>query len=445
LTNLTTRLDSDSLQFDEDDLIGLDTQRAFLQQQLARIRKTQRFMAAASSSDKLMASALVLSFVERRIMSKYFKASRRFENNPGALLLVHRSRSPVSSVLSVLCGRLQSEGDMYWLPIIGERPWSESLYISAATPVWTMIGQLFLRFEVALRRWPWRLGLLVGDELSRDEKEDLARELLASCEHIDPFTEKFRLGMTTTEEVLSHASLQFLDDVFQNIPVSNLISEMSFAASHVRRQTTHGNEASVSTVASNHVLTVSKTNLGLQSPMQSSFAQHKKPVPKSAWQNFLKSKRSQMDMSDAAVAWQGIQLASVVSGAVSVQVAAEAAAEAASGQQQLRSNRSRAGCNRKHGCGGQGQWHTQLEPIVFSMHCGNDASEARLWTHFVTKSAARERRPHETLGDDLPKVNQNVVLCLTGIFVWTKGSMIDRVCIARTQTTWDDRASGPTS
>jgi hypothetical protein len=144
LTSLTECLDVESLQFDEDDLVGLDSQRAFLQQQTARLRKTTRFMAAEPTVDKLMASTLVLSLVERNIMAKCFKASRRFENGPGALLLVHRSCSPVTAVLRALCSRLQSEGAECWSPFIGDRAWSEPLYISASTPVWEMIGQLFL-------------------------------------------------------------------------------------------------------------------------------------------------------------------------------------------------------------------------------------------------------------------------------------------------------------
>ncbi len=62
----------------EDDVVGLDTQRQYMQQQLVRFRKTHRFLNSPSTPDKLMSCFLTLLPVEKQIMSKLFKVSSRF-------------------------------------------------------------------------------------------------------------------------------------------------------------------------------------------------------------------------------------------------------------------------------------------------------------------------------------------------------------------------------
>ncbi len=65
----------------------------------------------------------------------------------------------------------------------------------ASVPPWVEIGQLHMRSIKVFTRWPWKLGMLVGSEIHRDEKITLASELLKSCDHLDEFTKQFREGL----------------------------------------------------------------------------------------------------------------------------------------------------------------------------------------------------------------------------------------------------------
>ena len=133
----------------------------------------------------------------------------------------------------------------------------------ASTPMWMMVAQLMERFIVPFRSWPWRLGLLVGDRVDQAGKRAIAQQLLDTCDHLDAFTKAYKVGLHTVEDVLAPSSIRYTTDIFCNTPISNIVSEASFAASHVRRQSAHGNEPVPSTVTANHVLATAKTDLDL--------------------------------------------------------------------------------------------------------------------------------------------------------------------------------------
>ena len=105
-------------------------------------------------------------------------------------------------------------------------------------------------------------------------------------------------------------SVRFLADLLQSVPASNIVSEMSFAASHVRRQTTHGNEAAPSTLASNHVLATSKSNIDLLA-VRKSFGEGdpSQRIPTSAYHRFMQLSRATKSLQEISMEWKALSLA----------------------------------------------------------------------------------------------------------------------------------------
>ena len=212
--------------------------------------------------------------------------------------------------ITFCCQVLQDEGNPFWMPLVGWEAWSEQLYITASVPLWTLMGELFSRFGVPLQKWPWRLGNFLGDECAHVQKADLVDELIDACVHMDPFTKGYRQQLGTGEDVLSEDNMQFLSDLFSQVPVSSCISELSFSASHARRSTAHGMEATPSTLASNHVLALAKNKLdsavSLQRKVSTMFPLPAKRQAKCAYRNFIKHARSAgMPLAEAAQQWMG--------------------------------------------------------------------------------------------------------------------------------------------
>ena len=139
------------------------------------------------------------------------------------------------------------------------------------------------------------------------EKQDLASELCDLCDHTDPFTLQYKAGLVTAAEVLSEENLNFTRDCFINCPVANVISEASFAASHVRRQTDLGNAPALPTKASAHVLGASKTSLDLHVASHSSrwveLATRTGATATGRWKKFLAANRQRASMRDLAAEW----------------------------------------------------------------------------------------------------------------------------------------------
>ena len=299
------------VEFEEDDLTGQDTQRAFLRQEAVRMKKVQAMVTAKDAPQKLMATAITVK-TSLNILGAGFEASRWSAGVTTSLLdFIHESKSPPMHTITFCCQVLQDEGNPFWMPLLGWETWHEQLYITASVPQWTLIGELFSRFVVLLRQWPWKLGNLLGDEYTRALKDDLADELLDACVHMDPFTKGYRQPLRTRDDVLREDNIQFLGDVFSQVPVSNCISELSFAASHVRRSTSHGNEAAPSTIASNHVLTMAKSKLDSTVSLQRKVSTIPPPPatkqPRCAYRNFVKGARSAgTPLAEAARQWKGM-------------------------------------------------------------------------------------------------------------------------------------------
>ena len=125
------------------------------------------------------------------------------------------------------------------------------------------------------------------------------------------------MGLHSVDDVLAPENIQFTTDVFSNMPISNIVSEASFAGSHVRRQSSHGNHGSLATVATNHILAASKTDLDLAlaaaeaAPQQQRQRQRQRQPgrARSDWQWYMQHQSSQSSMKELAVSWRGLSSA----------------------------------------------------------------------------------------------------------------------------------------
>jgi hypothetical protein len=351
ISSILKRTNMEALEFNDDDLIGMDDASSFIRQQYARFKKTENFFAAASTPSKLIACCLTLQ-PAMNVMSAGFQSARLYRDaGRGLLQFVTQQRSPAQRTLEtyfrcsvfanrgiqslalsrnsvvgvlgsrgvgkaqysiLLCPRyLGNDQHEHWTTFRSLGAWNEKLFIAASTPMWVEIGELCLRFIVTLGRWPWRLGLLVNPDSSVEDKVSVATELLQLCEHADPFTLRYKQGLHTVGEVLSEDNLRYTQDVFTKIPATNIISEAAFASAHVRRSTAHGNDATPSTVASNHVLAISKTILDAEINKELE-REVIVPAPKrssksvSGWHAYVREHRSRASMRQLAAEWSAL-------------------------------------------------------------------------------------------------------------------------------------------
>ena len=217
--------DAGQLDFDPEDLLGMDSQRAFLRQEHARFTKTQRFLTAPVTRDKLMACTLVLQ-PALDVLSACFVASRRhLAAEQSVEIFIHERTSPALQVIRRFCKALNTPDHQFWRPLLGSRVWSERMLLLALVPTWTLMAQLHQRLVQAFRCWPWRLALLTDDGVPQQVKVALAEELISCCEHTDPFTKSYRRGLHVTDDVLAEDNMTFTRDLFKNTPVSNITSE----------------------------------------------------------------------------------------------------------------------------------------------------------------------------------------------------------------------------
>ena len=108
---------------------------------------------------------------------------------------------------------------------------------------------------MSLVAWPWRLGLLLDEELSDEHRRALAEEVFATnncC--VDAFTASIKATVQSPDQLLSAEKLRMLNDIFRNIPVTNIGSEHRFASAHVRMQRASGNVGAPASLAADHVL-----------------------------------------------------------------------------------------------------------------------------------------------------------------------------------------------
>ena len=113
LGRIVARTDEEQLEFEEDDLTGEDTQRAFLRQEAVRLKKGQAAVAARHAPHKLMATAIAVKS-SLNVLGEGFQASRWTAEVATSLLdFIHESRSPPMHTITFCCQVLQDEGNPF--------------------------------------------------------------------------------------------------------------------------------------------------------------------------------------------------------------------------------------------------------------------------------------------------------------------------------------------
>ena len=309
------RVDAGDAETDEA-LVGLNSDMAFKAQENARFAKTKLFLMGQCTPDKLMATAATL-LPMTRLMNTCFKSSRRFEAAAPAMVTFCGPEAPAWSVMGDFCTYLDNDQHSHWWPFLQQRAWTMELYVLAAIPMWMELGELFNRFIVPFQGWPLLLAALVSPTSTYRQKHETAQELLRACPHSDAFTKRYKEGLVfrrddgregpvTAADVLSEKNVTFTKDLFDMMPISNIISESSFAASHVRRSTAHGNQPCSATLASNHVLATAKTDLDLdlqQRKRQAPVRRVEPGVLRTPWEAYLRTHRKDHDLRTLSNLW----------------------------------------------------------------------------------------------------------------------------------------------
>ena len=307
--------------------VALDTsaikdEDTWKKEEYARVKKFHRFLLAEATPDKLVATLLSMQ-PTLKILGQFFATatggsaslwqamgSARLGDLPKEtmmLMLAMPSKSPVIKTIRELCERLNDRQHECWDALSVEKTWDTRMCLLASVPLWIQVGQLHSRLVLPFQQWPWKFGQLL--EGQPDEQTCLAKEFLALCKHRDPILSFLRQGLRSVEDVLHPTFLEKIRRLLTIAPMTNMVSEKSFARSHVRRQTTFGNEPKQFLLAAQHVLDESKSILDC-ALHGTSCAASNVPLPArlprrtDGWTCFLASQRKQgVNMRAASEVW----------------------------------------------------------------------------------------------------------------------------------------------
>jgi hypothetical protein len=211
--------------------VGMEDEISFRCQEQARFRKTSVWLNAAATPDKLVSVCLAIR-VALRVMGNFFKSAGRYVPSPAmSVFPLLLNTSPAKAAIEFCLAVLSDEAHETWHPLVSAgRAWSETLYVAASAPMLVLAGQLFRRFIAALQGWPWRMGLVLSDDLDAASKLAVAEDLFRcnACD-LDPFTAWVKSKWTRPTDMLSDAGLDFVRALFRHVPATNIHSEDRFS------------------------------------------------------------------------------------------------------------------------------------------------------------------------------------------------------------------------
>ncbi|CAE7372728.1 unnamed protein product [Symbiodinium sp. CCMP2456] len=299
-----------------------DASRDFVKQEYLRIRRFHTFVTAPNIGDKVIA-VLCSMLPSLNVLGAFFKSATEpgqvLANAPEActaLDLGMPSRSPALKAMAVLIEALSDERHSLWQALLpATAAWTDELYCVASTAVLLQLGQLYSRLVQPFASWPWKAARFFENDavVTQAEKEDLAKELLALCAHQDPFVNEYKKGLHTVQDVLSEDHLERTHYLLTTAPITNFVSEKSFAGSHTRRACNHGVSPKLPTLAAEHVLAESKSVVDTcSSVVQSGTAALSRPVAtnkgRSAWHDFVRQHMSSnVTLSHVARLWHALE------------------------------------------------------------------------------------------------------------------------------------------
>ena len=306
----------------DEEMLLEDASRDFVKQEYLRIRRFHTFVTAPNIGDKVIA-VLCSMLPSLSVLGAFFKSA----TEPGQVLADGRqactaldlgmpSRSPALKAMAVLMEALSDERQSFWQALLpATAAWTDELYCVASTAVLLQLGQLYSRLVQPFSCWPWKAARFFESDanVTQAEKEDLARELLALCDHQDPFVTEYKKGLHTVQDVLSEGHLEKAHYLLTTAPITNFVSEKSFAGSHTRRACNHGVSPKLPTLAAEHVLAESKSVVDTCSSVEpSGTAALRPPVAsnkgQSTWHDFVRQHMSaNKTLSHVAELWKALE------------------------------------------------------------------------------------------------------------------------------------------
>lgn len=214
-SSLLAEFSEEDIDMHPEDLVGFDDERSFKRQEQCRFKKAHKFITSDCISDRMMGVLLGLKPC-LQIMGTFFTSAKRHGQPKDLSLftLIHQSSSPATRAIDLYISHLQDDSCEYWRPLVGNRPWTSELYRIASLPLLTEIGALFRRFIMALDCWPWRMALLIDENLAYGDRQAIAAELI-DCENccLDHLTQSFKSQYPSAVLAMSVPALRYLQDV----------------------------------------------------------------------------------------------------------------------------------------------------------------------------------------------------------------------------------------
>ena len=307
--------------------LGLgDESGDFFKQEYLRVRRFHSFVTAPNAGQKVIA-VLLSMLPSLNVLGSFFRSAMepvhmlQSSKKPcTALDLGRPSCSPANKAVKVLLEALSDERSSFWQAFLPQdAAWTENLYCVAATALCLQVGQLQSRLVLPFAAWPWKAALFFesDDDVSLATKQALARELFRLCDHQDPFVLEFKKNLHCVADVLSASNLEKIHHLLLTAPITNFISEKSFAGSHTRRGCNHGMSPKLVSLAAEHVLAESKTIVDtfqrdvMNQPHQQPRAAPASRMGRSAWHDFVSQHMtSNVTLAQIGDMWKALPQAS---------------------------------------------------------------------------------------------------------------------------------------
>lgn len=295
----------------EDELLGYKSDRSFLREEAVRLRRFRGFVGSSIMRVKLV--ALSMSFqVSMAVCGAFFNTSAnepsRLARAPVTLDMIRPSRSPAVRAIRDACHALANERHRHWkLLVADDSEWTVESWTAASVPSWVQVGELYERLVEPVDQWPWRAGLLVDPELSMEAKRAVGQEILDVCSHTVPFMAAYRRNLRTLEDVLSEDNAQRTIELLTAAPLTNIVSEQSFARARGQQAAKHGLAPEMPALAAGLTLAKAGSQLHAAVSAQTFSAEVRPPpVPVSAWAHYVQLRRSgppARTLAELGVSW----------------------------------------------------------------------------------------------------------------------------------------------
>lgn len=271
-------------------------------------------------TDLKLAALTILMRPSLELMGSFFEESR-WNTEQRGLLPFLGSSSPALAAVKAYVNLLNDEEHADWKALVGLRAtgWSAEKRCLAFETCLMLALNIWRRCVYSFVHFPWRLGQLVGDDLSRQAKLGLivsaqARVQSESFCCVDKdFTMPFIKSLERAEHAIAdgHPDCLFLRDAFKTCPCCNIATEDRFARANVHNSSAHGNYPNVSTLCSNHVLAEAKSALDRSVLEWASLHQPQEeprlaPKLSNAWQAFLHCHSREGSLKELSARWRAL-------------------------------------------------------------------------------------------------------------------------------------------